>query len=124
MRSGKARLLGDDVSALGAHLLQTAWFTTTKYATANPDVIRRFAEVMRQAGVYTNVHHAETFDLLASFSKLEPETIAHMTRAQQAPFLDPKDIQPLVDAAYKYKVIDKRFNAAELISPLALKPRR
>jgi NitT/TauT family transport system substrate-binding protein len=123
LASGKARLLGDDVSALGAHLLQTAWFSTTGYASKNPDVIRHFAQVMRDAAVYTNGHHAETVDLLAAFAKLEPATIARMTRAEQAPFLDARDIQPLVDAAFRYKVIEKRFDASELISSLALRPR-
>jgi NitT/TauT family transport system substrate-binding protein len=124
LASGKARLLGDDVSALGSHLLQTVWFSTSDFATKNPDVIRRFAQVMRDAGNYTNTHHAETVEILAAFAKLEPETIAHMTRAAQAPFIDPRDIQPLIDAAFRYKVIEKRFDAAELISPLALKPSR
>ena len=114
---------GDDVSALGAHLPQTAWFCTGDYASKSPEVVRRFAQVLRDAGIHTNAHHAETVDLLAAFANMEPATIARMTRAEQAPYLDPRDIQPLIDAAYRYKVIDKRFDAAEIISPLALKSR-
>ena len=45
-----------------------------------------------------------------------------MHRNVVAEYLDPREIQPAIDAAARYKVIDHAFPAQELISPEALKP--
>jgi hypothetical protein len=47
-----------------------------------------------------------------------------MARVEFAETLDPHDIQPLIDAAAKYKAIDRAFPAQEMISPLALGAKR
>ena len=46
-----------------------------------------------------------------------------MNRAYVAPTVDPKDIQPVIDAAFRYGVIDKSLQADDLISGVALRAR-
>jgi hypothetical protein len=41
--------------------------------------------------------------------------IKSMTRATTAIKLDPHDLQPLIDAAARYKLIERAFPAEELI---------
>lgn len=120
LESGQVRVLSNPKEAIAKHFLNSAWFATAEYAAANPDVVGRFARVMREASAYANAHHAETVDLIANFTGLEPATVARSVRPIWAERLDPHDIQPIVDAAAKYKVIDHGFDAKELISPIAL----
>ena len=122
--SGKARVAAHVFDALGKHFLAAVWFTTASYADAHPDVIARFVAVMRDANAYTNTHPAETLPLIAAFSGIDPAAIAHMTRSFAPPYLDARDVQPMIDAAVKYKALDHGFAAQELFSPLALKPPR
>ena len=91
--------------------------------TKNRDAIDRFATAMHAATIYANAHHAETAPLLAAFTGIETAQVLAMKRDTCGEYLDPRDIQPAIDAAAKYKIIDKGFPAQELISPYALKPR-
>jgi hypothetical protein len=49
---------------------------------------------------------------------MDPATIAGMSRTEFAPSLDVGLIQPLIDTAAKYKVIDQVFDAREFIARL------
>jgi NitT/TauT family transport system substrate-binding protein len=113
MASGKYRVIGHYVEAIGTGILQTAWFTTAGYGAKNRDALELFTRVVHQAGEYTNRHHDETVDLLAAYSGLDPATIRHMDRGVAGTALDPALIQPLIDAAAKYKLIEKPFPAQE-----------
>jgi len=74
------------------------------------------SRLLRAAALYTNAHHAETVPLLAAYAHIDPEVIKRMNRLTNATSLDVTYIQPAIDAAVKYKVIDKGFSASELIA--------
>jgi NitT/TauT family transport system substrate-binding protein len=116
LESGKYRVLGCMINAIAPRVLQSAWFTTDSYAAKNRDLIGRFVRVLRQSSEYTNRHPDETVDLLASFTGMEPATIRHMARAIAGTSLEPREVQPMIDAAAKYKLIEKPFPAREFIS--------
>jgi NitT/TauT family transport system substrate-binding protein len=124
MATGKVRLVSRILDSIAKRYLTAVWFATASYADAHPDVIARFAQVMREANAYCNTHTAETVPLIAAFSGIDPATISHMTRATSALYLDTRDVQPLIEAAVKYRVIDHGFPAQELFSQLALKAPR
>jgi NitT/TauT family transport system substrate-binding protein len=124
LEGGKTRVFAKIFDAIGKRFENVGWFTTTDYVKANPDIVTRFAGVMRQANVLANGHHAETAALLAEYFKGDPQLYARMARVEFPEYLDARDIQPLIEVAAKYKAIDRSFPAQELISPLALKPRK
>jgi NitT/TauT family transport system substrate-binding protein len=115
LHSGKARYLGNIVSAIAPNLMESAWYTTGDFAAKNRDVVTRFRKVVEAATLYTNAHHTETVDLLASFTGMDPATIGQVHRAVSGTSLDPKLIQPMIDAAAKYKVIPQPFPASALL---------
>lgn len=115
LRSGKTRALGDTIAAISEHVDEAAWFSTTGYVQTHREEVLRFRSIVARAATYTNTHHAETVDLLAAFTGIDPATIAGVPRSTIALSLDPADIQPMVDAAAKYKVIATRFPAREII---------
>jgi hypothetical protein len=49
------------------------------------------------------------------------DVIEHMTRTQLATKIDPAIIQPVIDTAFKYKAIDRSFDAKEMIAPFMLR---
>jgi NitT/TauT family transport system substrate-binding protein len=116
LASNSANLVGRPDDAIGKHYLLTAWFASTAYIAAHPDVIRKFADVMSQAARYTNTHHAETVPLTAPFWGIDPNVLSHMPRAEIGDRLDAADLQPVVNLAAKYGIIDKPFDAHELIA--------
>jgi NitT/TauT family transport system substrate-binding protein len=116
--SGTARLLGFSFSAIAKRFLIAGWFTTSDFLAKHGDTVRRFVQAFRRAAAYTDSHRAETVELLASYSHIAPDTIRRMARSTAGRALDPKEIQPVIDAALKYKIIDKPFPAQELIATL------
>jgi NitT/TauT family transport system substrate-binding protein len=124
LESGKVAVLGKSFQAIANRFAIAAWVTAADFATKNPDVAQRFVRAMHESTAYTNVHHAETVDMMAEYASLDPKTVARSTRSVDAEFASPRDIQPLIDVSLKYKIIDRAFDPAELISPAALRPSR
>ena len=122
MATGLFRSLGDPTLTIAKRWLITAAFTRADFAAKNRELLARFGEVMRTAIVFANAHHADTAPLIADFTGIEPAAALQMHRNVFAEYLDPRQIQPAIDAAARYKVIDRPFPAQELISTYALKP--
>jgi len=122
MPTGLFRSLGDPTQALGKRWLITAVFTVSGFAAKSRDVIVRFGDVMHTADVFANGHHADTAPLVAAYNGIDTASVLQMHRNVVAEYLDPRELQPAIDTAARYKVIDHAFPAQELISPDALKP--
>lgn len=120
LASGKYRVAGNVLDGIAPRLAYSAWFANLDYVKTNAAAVERFVRVLREASAYANRHHAETVGLLAKFSGLDPAVIARMSRTNYATSVDPRDIQPLIDAAARYKVIPAGFDARELLSRYAL----
>jgi NitT/TauT family transport system substrate-binding protein len=121
--TGKARILAAPYDAVGAGM--TAGFAAmTPYVTANRDVMERFAKAMHEASTYTNAHLADTVDLVAAYSGVPADVVAKSVRFVDAEYLEPHYLQPMIDLCARYQLIDKDFPAADVISPVAVKPPR
>ena len=121
--SGKVRLLSRPEDAIAKRFMITAWFATESYIEKNRDALARFAQTIQLSATYTNAHHAETVPVTAPFWGLEPAVLAGMTRSTMGAIVDPKDIQPVIDAALKYGVIDKPVDVQQMIGAVALRPK-
>jgi NitT/TauT family transport system substrate-binding protein len=115
--SGQVRTIGHPSDAIAKHFLVTAFFATSAYAAKNGDSIARFQQVLRAAATYTNAHHAETAPMTAAFYGMDPAVLSGMNRSTVGLTLDARDIQPLIEAAARYGVIDAPFDAHQLIAP-------
>jgi NitT/TauT family transport system substrate-binding protein len=120
LTSGAVRSVGDAVSATGLHHTDSAWFTTIDYAQKNPDVVNRFMRTIRDGAVYVNAHPAETAHFLADFAKVQTSYVDKL-RVLQGWRLDPPNLQPIIDAAARYKMIPERFDAHDIIYAHALR---
>jgi NitT/TauT family transport system substrate-binding protein len=114
LAAGKARILAKMVDALGG-VMTTAFFTTAGYAAAHRDVVQRFNRAIVEASAYCNTHPDEMTDVMSAFTGIDRTTLAAMVRPAFALDLDPRSIQPIVNAAAKYNVIAPAFNAQDLL---------
>lgn len=121
VNGGKNRVAATVFDGIANRFMISGWFASADYVAKHREIVERFERVMQQAEAYANTHHAETLDLVVQFTGLDAATVAGMTRPTYPAVLDPRDIQPLIDAEVKYRVIDKPFPASELISPTALR---
>ena len=113
---GKVKMLGTAYSSIASHYLFSAWFTTTDWAAKNPDLVRKFQDVVQRAAIYTNVHPVETAPIIGQFSDVQPAVYEHMTqRAYAGTHLTPADLQPLIDKSAHFGVIPNTFPAKELL---------
>jgi len=116
LESGKLRTLGDPYAGVAPGCMIAAFFCAPDFLARNRDAIERFTGALYRATAYTNTHHAETVSLLAEYAHMDPDVVRRMTRLTNATSLDVRAIQPAIDLAAKYRVIDAAFNAKELVA--------
>jgi NitT/TauT family transport system substrate-binding protein len=116
LESGEIRTLGDPYAGIANGVMIAAFFCTPAFVAGNRSLVDRFTSALYRATAYTNTHHAETVSLLAEYAHMDPEIVRKMTRLTNATSLDLRMIQPAIDAAAKYKYIDTRFSAKELLA--------
>jgi NitT/TauT family transport system substrate-binding protein len=98
------RILGYSHDAVAKQFLQSAWFTTSQWAKAHPDVVRRFAAAMRETAAWANQksNQAKSAEILAKYTKIDLATVNAMERARFGDALNPLSIQPAIDVTAKY----------------------
>ena len=112
----KVRIFAHAFDAVATQFMVTGWFVTADYAAKNQALLEKFARTMRESASYVVGHPADAVNILAKFSKVDPEVIAKTHRIGYAP-LEPKFMQPVIDICAKYKVIPAAFDAKDIIAP-------
>ena len=116
LATGKVRVLGRPNTAIANRFLVTGYFALEGYIAQHRDALAKFARSLHDATVYTGAHPAETIAVVAPFWGVDPAILASMPRATEALTLDPKDVQPMIDVAARYGLIDKPFKAETMIA--------
>jgi NitT/TauT family transport system substrate-binding protein len=122
LASGQVREFASPYSVLSTFVDAAGFAVLAPTVDANRDVYERFAKAMHEASAYTNAHPNDTVDIAASFTGTTPDAIRRGSRSLAADYLDPRNLQPLIDISAKYGLISKAFPATEIISAAAAKP--
>ena len=117
---GKARVIGYPMDAIAKRFPDTLMFATTAWVDAHKDVVDKFLHATQEASIYVAAHEAETAPLLAAFVKMDPTTATGHYPGRGVALTAP-DLQPVIDAAAKFKAIPKSFPAQDMIYAGALK---
>ena len=80
----------------------------------------RFCCAMGQSNAFANAHQDQTAPWSAEITKVDVATILHGHRELFEDSLILPDLQHVIDAAARYKAIDRAFDARDLISPVVL----
>jgi NitT/TauT family transport system substrate-binding protein len=117
MDSGKFRLLGKPLDAIGPRFLVSGWVASVDFITKNPAIATGFAQAMSEAAKYTNAHQSETTDLVAAFTGQDAAQVGHGVRSTTAESITLADLQRPMDFAVKYGIMDKSFDVKGLLAP-------
>jgi NitT/TauT family transport system substrate-binding protein len=115
--AGQTRLLGAPFAAIGDQFLITAWITTRTWLQANPSAAQRFAAMVQRTATWVNANPKRSAAILSKYLHIPLETVDRMNRTRMATSLNASLIQPVIDAAARYKLVAQTFPASELISP-------
>ena len=110
------RVLASPYDAIGAHLLTSAWFATQDWLDKNRDTAKKMVRAIYDASRWANDHHDLTMPILEKYAKLDTARVQGMHRTRFATSLDPRLLQPVLDAAATYHLIEKPVQAASVIA--------
>jgi NitT/TauT family transport system substrate-binding protein len=113
--ANQLRAIGFPLEAIAKRFVEGAYFTTSSYAKAHPDVIRKFADAMAQAADWANANPSASAAILAKYSKspLAPGA----ARTYFTPRFVRSEAQPLIDAAAKYGALKSAFPLSTMFAP-------
>jgi len=120
LNSGLTRVLGKPYDAIAPRFPIACNFALPAFIDANRDAIQRFYRAMVQANTFGNAHPDQTAVWLADVSNVDVATINRGHREVLAEGIDVAAVQRVIDAAARYKAIDRAFDARDLISPVVL----
>jgi NitT/TauT family transport system substrate-binding protein len=117
-----ARVLGYVYDAIGNPLQVSGWFATEDWIRANTDVARRFDAAIHDAAVWANKpqNRAASAAILQKYTPFASDLLPKMHRSAYGEVFDTTLMQPLLDAAYEQKSLQRRAVAKDLLSPIAL----
>ena len=111
------RIVANAYDAIAKSFFIVATFSSQAWLSQNAATARRIAQVLNDTVRWANAHHTESAAIAAKATKLSEDVVRGMTRVRYAT-LDPKLLQPVLDAALKYKSIDKAVNANDIVARL------
>jgi NitT/TauT family transport system substrate-binding protein len=125
LATGKVRMVSHPLDAISTRFMTGAFAVMKPFADKNADTLKRVALAVHEAQAYTNTHLPETVGIVAEYSKIPADVIAHSIRMVDADYVEVANLQPVIDVMAKYGMLDKAFPARDIISPLAIAdPRR
>jgi NitT/TauT family transport system substrate-binding protein len=115
IKSGDVKCPIDPFQAIAPSFMFAAWFTTKEFAEKYPDAVKRVAAALTEAGKWANAHHFESAAVVSKVNKVDVETIRAEVRPIYAEEIRLGEIQPQLDAGYKFGFLTRAVNASELL---------
>lgn len=109
------RIVSPGYDAVAKEFVIGGWFCTSAFASAHPDLVRKFAQVMVETARWANAHQSETAPILAKWTKLQVSPA--MPRVVYGDRLSAALIQPIIDVSVKYHALKAPMSATELFAP-------
>ena len=113
--SKSARSLATPFDAIAPQFDVTVWAVYAPFLAANRDRLSLFVRVMRQATTYANAHFDDVAPIIASYTKIDLETVRHGLRAKMAADPVPGNLQPVIDVAARFGELSAPFPARDII---------
>jgi NitT/TauT family transport system substrate-binding protein len=108
--------IADPYASIAKTFIVSVWFTTHDWLAKNPDGGKRLVQAIYDTARWSNRNRDKTAAILAKYSKLPIEAVQHMHRSEYATSLSPALLQPVLDAGYEYKAIQRQVDAATLMT--------
>jgi NitT/TauT family transport system substrate-binding protein len=109
------RSLGSVLDGVGPHYMVIGYLASDTWLATHADVAARFVRAMREASVWGNAHRAESAAMIERIMHVDPAVGATMNRATYGTDLDPALMQPVLDSALKYGILERAVPVGDLI---------
>jgi NitT/TauT family transport system substrate-binding protein len=103
-------------NALAPKFLTGVWYATAPWVEQHHDLTRTFITVFQRYSAWANSHPADEVRFYAKQSGLSIEDLQGVPRAVFEPTLTLEAMQPIIDVAFRYDAIKRRFPANTLLS--------
>ena len=123
LATGKVRIVGYPHDAIARKYSNSVLFTTAKWAEEHRDALQRFLRASEEASTYITSHAEVSNQLIAEFTGMDPATVVNIRHSRRGIALNPADLQPVVDAGVRYKVLANPLAVKDLICSCALMQR-
>ncbi|MQA03122.1 MAG: hypothetical protein GEV07_10475 [Streptosporangiales bacterium] len=112
------KILGKAYGGIAKNFMTSGWVATDEWIKKNPDEAKKFAEVMAKTAKWANQekNQKRSAEILVDNLDIEAKTANSMQRAVYGESVDPELVQPQIETATKYKIIEKSFDAEKIIS--------
>jgi NitT/TauT family transport system substrate-binding protein len=117
--NNKTRVLGYPLGGIAPRLLIASYFCSDAWIQKNGDAVKAFITAL---GRGIDAHNANLDEAKATIAKntgLKPEFLQLMALPAFEKRIQESDLQPLMDVAFQYKLIGKKFPPREVISKVA-----
>jgi NitT/TauT family transport system substrate-binding protein len=121
LATGKVRVLADPYSAIGKRYADAMLYGNKTWVDGHRELVGKFLVVTRDANAFVGAHESEVVPITAEYTGADPTTLSSMHHGTRSMALTPDAVQPMIDVAAKYKMIDKAFPAADMICSCALR---
>lgn len=116
----KTRVLGYPLGGIAPRLMIASFFSSEAWIQKNGDAARAFATAWNRGVEAHNENPEEAKAVIAKATGLSPDVL----KLAALPAFDKKllesDLQPMMDVALRYKLINKKFPVRDVISKIAL----
>jgi len=114
MKHADVRSIGDPYATLGPSYTIAGWITTTAFQQKYPESVRKVTAALLESARWANTHHDQTAVIVSRITKIDVDTIRNEVRPPFAEEIRPQDLQPQLDAAYKFGFLTRAVSAGEL----------
>lgn len=104
-RNQGATVLDWNFADTAPHLMIAAYFTTTDYAKANPDVVKRFTAAMNKGLSYASEHPDEARAILLTYTKTDKAIADKLNLPVWTPQINRDSIRVLADLMVQDKLL-------------------
>lgn len=116
----KTKVLGHPLGGIAPRLLIASYFCSEAWIQKNGETVKAFVAALNRGIDAHNVNPEEAKATIAKHTGLKPEFLKLMALPAFEKRILESDLQPLMDVAFRYKLIDRKFPPRELISKYAL----
>ena len=99
LATGKVRSLGSAYAAIAPSFPVSVWIASRAWASAHPQIVRAFADSIRESAVYLNSHPEKSMEILSSATGSSLEALRKMVRATAGTSLNETSVRAVVAGA-------------------------
>ena len=115
----KTRVLGYPLGGIAPRLLIASFFSSEAWVQKNADAVKAFVTALNRGIDAHNANPEEAKATTAKYTGYAPDLLKLMALPAFEKRILESDLQPMMDAAFQYKLIDRKFPPREVISRIA-----